>query len=163
MIAPDTIEIKTILRNAVSHGTVTKVANILGVSAGDIAHRFDPSHDRKVNLAEGLRELWAIACSDPDAYQIVKTYLALLLDSWAEPVPTSEKSLSGLIGEAAEKLNNLQRARFIEGRSENVQREETLAVITSLQQFLAGLGKQLELKQGVTPIKRTRNAGGISQ
>lgn len=157
MSAPDTIEIKTVLRDAVSHGTVAKVANILGVTPGDISHRFDPNNERKMNLTEGLREMWALALADPEAYRIVKTYCVMLMDSWAEPVPTSDKSLSGLVGEAAQKLIDLQTARFIDNRSENAQREEALAIITALQQFLAGLGKQLELKnQAVTPIKRAQ-------
>jgi hypothetical protein len=146
MTPPDTVQIKTILRDAVSHGTMQKMANILGVSHSEISRRFDPNQEKRAYIAESARELWGLACTDPEAYQIVKTYFVMLLESWAEPVPTSDKSLSGLVGEAAQKLNDLQKARFIDGRSETIQREETLAIISALQQFLTGLGKQLELK-----------------
>lgn len=144
--APNIVEIKTLLRDAISHGTVGKIANILGVTPGDISHRFDPNNPRKDIMAEGAREGWAIACADPAAWRIIKTYFILLFNSWDEPVPATDKGLSNLIGDAAQKLNDLQTARFIEGRSGHVQRDEALAVIAALQQFLSGLEQQLELK-----------------
>lgn len=153
---PDAIEIKTVCNDAPSHGTIAQVANILGASPGDVSNRFNPNHERKVYLAEGAREAWAIANADPNAYRIIKTYYVMMLNSWAEPIATSEKSLSELIGEAAQKLNDLQRARFIDGRSEKVQREETLAIIAALQDFLAGLGKQLKLTEAEAPTSIRR-------
>lgn len=156
MTPPDTVEIKTVLRDAVSHGTVQKMANILGVSHSEISRQYDPNNEKKAAIAEAARHFWGLSINDPAAFETVKTYFVLLLESWAQPVPASDKGLSGLIGEAAQKLNDLQKARFIDGRSPAVQREETLAVITALQQFLSGLGKQLELKPGsnVKEIRR---------
>lgn len=151
---PDAIQIKTVCNDALSHGSIAQFANIIGASPGDASNRFNPNHERKLYLAEGAREAWAIANADPNAYRIIKTYYVMMLNSWAEPVATSEKSLSELIGEAAQKLNDLQRARFIDGRSEKVQREETLAIIAALQDFLAGLGKQLQLTSEVSPIRK---------
>lgn len=97
-------------------------------------------------LEKALRHFHALSIADPKAFLIIKTYFATVLETMADPVPVSDKGLSTLVGEAAEKLNDLQKARFIDGQSEKIQREETLAIISALQQFLAGLGKQLELK-----------------
>lgn len=157
---PDIVEIKTVLHDAISHGTMQKMANLFGhQSHSEISRQYDPNNDKKTPIAEAARHFWGLAANDPEAYRIVKTYYVMMLNSWAEPIATSEKSLSELIGEAAQKLNDLQRARFIDGRSEKVQREETLAIIAALQDFLAGLGKQLKLTEAessVTPMKRVQ-------
>jgi hypothetical protein len=153
---PDTTEIKTVFQDAIKYGAAQKIARYLGISHSVVSDRFNRNNDKKLYIAEAAREFWAIASADPEAYQVVKTYFVMLLDSWAESIPTTDKSLSGLVGEAAEKLNDLQRARFIDGGSPKVQREETLAIISALQQFLTGLGKQMELRNEsqVTPMKR---------
>lgn len=151
---PDTVEIKTVLHDAVSHGTMQKQANILGVSHSEISRQYDPNNDKRTPIAEAARHFWGLSVNDPEAYETVRTYFVLLLEAWACPVPTSDKGLSNLVGVAAEKLTDLQKARFIDGRSPAVQREETLAIITALQQFLSGLGKQLDLKSNVKEMRR---------
>lgn len=156
---PDTTEVKTVLRDAVSYGTVQKMANLLGVSHSEISRQYDPNHDKKTPIAESLRHFAFLKMIDPEAFQIVKTYYLLTLEMLSDPAPATEKGLSTLLGDAAEKLNALQRARFIDARSENVQRELLLAIIGPLQQFQAGLGKQMDLKSDnkVEPFQRKAN------
>lgn len=142
---PDTKEIKTILQDSISHGSVQKIANILGVSHSVISNRFNRNREEKVYIAEAAREFWAMACADPEAYEIVKAYFFTLLDSWGKPAPASDKGLSDVLIEVHEKLNELDRARFVEGASVKVQRQDASEVIAKMAQFIAGLGKQLEL------------------
>lgn len=154
---PDTFEIKTVLHDAVSHGTMQKMTRLFGhTSHSEISRQYDPNNEKRTPIAEAARHFWGLAENDPEAFKIVKTYFVMLLESWSEPIPVSSKSLSGLVGEAARKLNDLQEARFIDGGSEKIQREETLAIISALQQFLAGLGKQLELKSPVSNVQGIR-------
>lgn len=153
-LAPDINEIKCLLHDIVSRGTQAKIANFLGVSAADFSHRCNPDHDRKPGLVEGLREAWAIAAVDQEAYRKLKAYLDGLLESWTEQAKPTEKNLSGLLGDAAQQITELQRARFIENKPVHDQLEQALAVKVAIDQFIAGLGNQFELKQGTLKIAK---------
>lgn len=153
-LAPDIYEIKCLLHDIISRGAQTKVAAVLGISAADLSHRCNPDHDRKPGLVEGLREAWAIAAVDPEAYRKLKAYLETLLQSWTEQTKPTEKNLSGLLGEAAKELTELQRARFIENKPVHDQLDQALAVKAAIDEFIGGLGTQFELKSNVKEMRR---------
>lgn len=156
-LAPDINEIKCLLHDIISRGAQAKVANVLGVSPADLSHRCNPDHDRKPGLVEGLREAWAIAAVDQEAYRKLKAYLYTLLESWAETAKPTDKNLSGLLGDAAKDLTELQRARFIEGKPVHDQLDQALAVKASIDEFIAGLGTQFELKSSNVKEMKARS------
>ena len=141
--APDQHELKCLLSDIVKHGNKTKVANILGVSPSDISQRFDAENEtRKLALAEGLREVWAICGADQEAGRKLRSYIEGLFDCWLDSVKVTDKNLSCLLSDASQDALSLLRARSIDGKPVHVQREQALAVRATIDQFIAGLESQ---------------------
>src|SRR5229473_5172379 len=110
--APDLAKIKALLRDIVSHGDQSDVANILGCTRKDVSNRFSPESDRKPGLYEGLREAWALSCVNPEAARKLRAFIDGLFDSWLDPVQATEKNLATLIGDASQEATDLVRARL---------------------------------------------------
>lgn len=154
-LAPDLQQIKSLLSDIVSRGDQAAIGNILGVTAQDISNRFNPDNARKPALVEALRELWAISLVNQDAAQKLKAYIDGLFSAWLDPVKTSERNLSTLLGDASQEVTDLIRAR-LEGKPIHTQREEALAAQAALTQFIAGLDGQFELRS--SNVKDIRKA-----
>lgn len=151
--APDIQEIKSLLGDILAHGHREKVANVLGVTRKDISNRLSPDENRKPGLVEGLREYWAICVVSQEAGRKLRAYIDGLSDSWLNPPVGTDKNLATLIGEAGEEMATLSRMRH-EGKPIHEQREQALAARAALDQFLAALETQFELKSEVSPIRK---------
>lgn len=144
-LAPDVVKVKCMLRDILSHGDQAAIAAILGVKHQDISQRFSPDNDRKPGWIEALREGWAISVVNQDAGWKLKAYVDSLFDSWLSPVRPSEKNLTTLIREAQEGLTALVGAK-LDGKPLGELREEGRAARAALDQLLAGLDLEFELK-----------------
>jgi hypothetical protein len=143
--APDLAKLKALLRDIVSHGDQADVANILGCTRKDVSNRFAPESDRKPGLYEGLREAWALSAVNPEAARTLRAFIDGLFDSWLDPVMATEKNLSTLVGDANQEAGDLVRAR-LENKPARQQREQALALRATVDQFIAGLDNQFELR-----------------
>lgn len=110
---------------------------------------------KKLGLIEALREFQAICVVSQEAGWKLKAYIDGLGDAWLNPPAGTDKNLATLIGEAGEEMATLSRMRH-EGKPVHEQREQALAARAALDQFLAALEQQFELKQESTvmPMKR---------
>ena len=137
--APSQHELKALLSDLVRHGSQIKIANILGVTPGEISHRFNPDHECKLRLAEGLREAWAIAGGDPEAFRGLRAYLDTLFDSWELP-ESSAGSLPVLAIAADQEADDVIRA-FVGNKPIHEQRKEATEAIAALKRYVDGLDR----------------------
>lgn len=82
MKPPAQVEVKTLLDDLIPRGARRQMAEILEISEGDLSHRLNRYHERKLATAEGLREQWALAQADPKSFQALRAYIESLWDSW---------------------------------------------------------------------------------
>lgn len=156
--APDLAKLKALLNDIVNYGDQADVANILGCTRKDVNNRFNPEQERKPGLYEGLREAWALSVVNPDAGRKLRAFIDGLFDSWLNPVKATDKNLSELTDTAMQEAVELMRARIVENKPVRVQREQALALRATVDQFIAGLDNQFELKSesDVTRFKRAQ-------
>lgn len=147
--APSPETIKCFLRETIPYGGQVKIANILGVTPGEISQRFNPDGDRKLWIAEGVREEWAIAGGAPTGYALLRTFLDAARDSWQTPV--KPESLTALVVAADKEADDVIQA-WATGKPVHVQRAQIVEAIEALKKCL----KKLDCADGsnVAEIRR---------
>lgn len=142
--APSQEDVKTLLSDLVKSKTRKRMASILGVTEADISRRFNVNDPRKLSIAEGLREWWALTGADPEAAEVFKAYVCGLYESWVRP--GRQESLASLVIAA-----NRESSEVIEAWAANKplheQRKETVEAIAALQRHLEGLDSQAALRE----------------
>lgn len=135
--APSQRDVKTLLSDLVKSGSRKRMANILGVTEGEISRRFNINDDRKLSIAEGLREWWALTGADPEAAEAFKHYVCGLYESWCSPVKrTGELSL--LVSGVNKETGDLVQARLA-GKPAHEQRKEAVEIVKAAQRFITEL------------------------
>lgn len=159
MNSPDPVEVKALLTTVLGESNHKGIASELKIHTSDISRRFSPTCPRKAGIAEGLRELHAIAKVDPAAFQVLKEYVTTLLDSWTAPVNSA--CVASLVCEADQESDDVIRS-WAQGRPIHEQHREAAEAIAALQRFIACTQPERKGAQVSLPTRaraRMRRAG----
>jgi len=117
------------------------MANILGVNPADISHRLDPNSERKLNLAEGLREAWALCGANADAGRRLQAYLNSMFVGWLGEPSLSGRKLCAVAGDVAREFGEFMDARLRDLPAAQ-QMKEAVEARETLDRFIHGLQSQ---------------------
>lgn len=143
--APNPREIATLVSDLLKHGDQEKVADALHITPSNLSRRLNPLDVNRLGLYEGLRELWAIAEVNPDAFSGLRVYVETLFDSWQKPA-TAIAPLPLLVIAADKEADDVIRS-FVAGKPAHEQLAEVTQAITALRRVADALGQSGQLRE----------------
>ena len=149
--APSQQDLKRLLDDAVKHGSRARIANILGVTEGNISRRFNPNDELKLALADGLRECWAVCGADESAGQILRSYINGLFDSWLAPAKSGQAAITSLVCDVNRETADLVNARM-ESRPLHLQLKEAREVGAANDRVIQALERQIQEQNDIRMI-----------
>jgi hypothetical protein len=129
------------LSEVVSRGARKRIASRLHIVESDLSRRFSVHDERKSGIAEGLREILAIAHEDADAFRKVKAFFLGCLDSLQPPDKVEDEDIPLLVSHAHWKAGEVIRA-WIEDKPVHVQIRLATEAIVALQKFQVAVSRQ---------------------